>query len=126
MTIWSRRHLGLRALWACVFFVLPSPSLRAADRTFEITASRFRYDPAVIEVEEGDHVTLRLHSTDTDHGLEIKALKVKVLVPASGAVVSAQLVAGSAGTYTFKCFEYCGLHHDQMRGQLVVKPKASR
>src|SRR6185295_9037757 len=48
----------------------------ASARTFEITASRFKFEPAVIEVREGDEVRLNLHSADTTHGLEIKELKV--------------------------------------------------
>ena len=53
-------------------------------RSFEITASRFEYDPAVLEVEEGDQVRLSLRSTDTVHGFEIKELKVKIKIPKGG------------------------------------------
>jgi cytochrome c oxidase subunit 2 len=93
-------------------------------RTFEITASRFEYDPALVEVNEGDEVRLVVHSADTIHGLEIKELKVKIKVPKGGAPVSVAFVAARAGTFSITCSEYCGSGHRRMKGSLVVAEKS--
>jgi cytochrome c oxidase subunit 2 len=94
-------------------------------RNFEITASRFEYDPAVVEVNEGDLVRLTLRSADTAHGLEIKELKVKIKIPKGGGSVSADFVAARAGTFAITCSEYCGTGHRRMKGSLVVTPRRS-
>jgi cytochrome c oxidase subunit 2 len=96
----------------------------APPRSFEVTASRFKFEPAMLEVTEGDRVRLTLRSTDTEHGLEIKKLKVKVAVPEGGDPVTVDFVADKAGTYEFKCSEYCGSGHGRMKGRLVVAPRA--
>ncbi len=103
-----------------------SAPLAAADapvKTFEITASRFEFQPDRIEVTEGDQVRLALHSTDTTHGFSIPELKVKVRIPKGGATVTAEFVASQAGTFTIKCSEYCGPRHKQMLATLVVTAK---
>jgi len=94
-------------------------------RTFEITASRYRFDPPSIEVGEGNLVRLLLHSADTTHGLAIEALGVKVTIPKGGEVVSVEFVAGPPGRYVMKCSEYCGSGHRRMRGELVVREQGS-
>ena len=48
---------------------------RAEGEDVEIAASRYKFEPAQIEVVEGDQVRLVLHSADTTHGFAIPALK---------------------------------------------------
>jgi cytochrome c oxidase subunit 2 len=96
-----------------------------AVRTFEITASRFKFDPAVIEVAEGDQVRLVLRSADSLHGLAIKELKVKVKIPKGGDAALTTFVASRAGTFEITCSEYCGLGHRTMKANLVVTPVGS-
>jgi cytochrome c oxidase subunit II len=93
-------------------------------RAFEITASRFRFEPASLEVKEGDRVVLTLRSADTTHGLAIPEFKVKTTVPKGGAPVTVEFVATKAGTFAFECSEYCGSGHRQMKGRLVVAARA--
>lgn len=100
-----------------------APAAHAAERTIEMTAARFEFDPARIEVDQGDQVTLKLRSTDTVHGLAIKEFKVKVTIPKGGEVVSVQFTASKAGTFSFVCSEFCGGGHSRMKGVLVVRPK---
>jgi len=90
------------------------------ERKFEITASRYKFEPAQIAVEEGDTVRLVLHSADTDHGFAIPALKVKAEIPKGGASVDLSFVASRAGRFAFACSEYCGMGHKGMTGELVV------
>ena len=94
--------------------------LEAAARTFEVTASRFRFEPATLEVAEGDRVVLTLRSADGKHGIAIPEFKVKATIPKGGAPVTVRFVASKAGTFRFECSEYCGSGHRQMKGRLVV------
>jgi cytochrome c oxidase subunit 2 len=98
----------------------------AAPRTIEVTASRFQFDPATIEVQEGEHVALLIHSADGKHGFEIKGYGKKVLVPKGGATVRVELVADKPGSFEFVCSEYCGSGHKKMKGMLTVAPKAAK
>jgi heme/copper-type cytochrome/quinol oxidase subunit 2 len=97
--------------------------LKAA-RRFEVTASRYRFEPDRIEVRLGEVVELVLRSADTDHGLAIKAYRVKVAIPKGGETVGVSFVASRAGTFPIECSEYCGSGHKTMRGELVVTEKA--
>lgn len=93
-------------------------------RRFEVTASRYAFAPARIEVGQGDVVELVLRSADTDHGLAIKAYAVKVKVPKGGETVRVSFVASRSGTFPVECSEYCGSGHKGMRGELVVTERA--
>ena len=90
-------------------------------RRFEIAASRYRFDPARVEVRQGDVVELVLRSLDTDHGIAIKAYGVKVAIPKGGERVGVSFVANQPGTFPFECSEYCGSGHKRMKGELVVE-----
>jgi cytochrome c oxidase subunit 2 len=94
-----------------------------APKVVEVTASQFRFDPAVIEVSEGDHVVLRLRSSDSVHGFAIKAFKAKAAIPEGGKVVTVEFDAKKPGRFEFHCNEFCGAGHLQMKGTLVVAPR---
>ena len=94
-----------------------------ADRQFEITASRFKFEPDIIEVAQGDHVVLTVRSGDVEHGFAIKKLKVKANVPKGGEPVRLEFVADKPGTYEITCSEYCGKGHSRMKAKLVVVPR---
>jgi cytochrome c oxidase subunit 2 len=93
-------------------------------RSFDVVASRFKFEPDLLEVDEGDRVVLRLRSADTAHGLAIKEFKVKKDLPDTGEEITVEFVAAKAGTFRMECSEYCGKGHSKMRGRLVVRPKA--
>jgi cytochrome c oxidase subunit 2 len=96
----------------------------AAARVIEITAARFRFEPASIEVSEGESVSLRLRSADGTHGIEIKGYGLKLKIPKGGAEVRLDFVADKPGRFDFVCSEYCGSGHRGMRGKLVVTQRA--
>jgi cytochrome c oxidase subunit 2 len=99
---------------------IPSPPPRA----FEMIASRFSFEPETLEVTEGERVRLTLRSSDTEHGFSVRKLNLKVAVPKTGEPVTVEFVADKAGTYEFKCSEYCGSGHGRMKGRIVVTSKA--
>ena len=95
-------------------------------KVFEVVARRFAFEPATIEVVEGDRVRLLVRSADGPHGVEIKAFKVKKAVPRAkpgDSPVTIEFVASAAGEYPILCSEYCGNGHDDMTGALVVRAK---
>jgi cytochrome c oxidase subunit 2 len=98
----------------------------ASVQTFDITASRFEFQPDTIEVTQGDRVKVTLHSADTKHGFAIAELKVKTAIPKGGAPVVAEFVADKPGTFQIKCSEYCGPGHKTMMGTIVVAPKGGQ
>jgi cytochrome c oxidase subunit II len=124
---WPRSALLVCLAAGALAAATPATPRSAADaeaKSFEITASRSKFEPNLIEVREGDHVRITLHSTDTTHGFGIKELNVKTKIPKGGAPVTVEFEAPRAGTYTFACTEYCGSGHRDMKGRLVVAPKS--
>ena len=102
----------------------PSDTPAPSTRSFEVIASRWKFEPELLEVDEGDRVVLRMRSADTAHGLAIKEFKVKKDLPDTGEEITVEFVATRAGTFKVECSEYCGKGHSKMRGRLVVRPKA--
>ena len=89
-------------------------------RTFAVTASRYAFEPARIEVQQGDHVNLVLRSVDTTHGLAIDGYGVNVVIPKGGEEVGVEFMAHRPGKFRMTCSEYCGSGHRRMQGVLVV------
>jgi cytochrome c oxidase subunit 2 len=95
-------------------------------KVFEVVAKRFSFEPATIDVVEGDTVRLLVRSADGPHGVEIKAFKVKKAVPRAkegDSPVTIEFVAAAAGEYPILCSEYCGIGHKDMTGTLIVRAK---
>jgi cytochrome c oxidase subunit 2 len=111
---------------ASAAFARQSASPVPEPKVFEVVARRFAFEPATIEVVEGDTVRLLVRSADGPHGVEIKAFKVKKAVPRSkpgDSPVTIEFVAKTAGEYPILCSEYCGNGHEDMTGALVVRAK---
>ncbi|MSO52853.1 MAG: hypothetical protein CK533_09710 [Acidobacterium sp.] len=93
---------------------------RSEPRVIEVVASRFAFEPARIEVTEGEHIRLLVSSADGVHGVGIKKFRVEKTLPRGGEAVIINFVASAAGEYPILCSEYCGKGHEEMRGLLVV------
>jgi cytochrome c oxidase subunit 2 len=121
----KRRFLGvlLVTVAAGMLCLGAVPSALEATQRIEVTASRYKFDPARIEVKQGGVVLLELRSADTDHGLAIKAYGVKVAIPKGGQPVEVSFVADRVGTFPIECSEYCGSGHKRMKAELVVTEK---
>jgi cytochrome c oxidase subunit II len=94
-------------------------------REVAVVAKRFAFEPARVEVNEGERIRLVVTSADGVHGVEIKKFKVNKKVPRGGDKVTIDFVAASAGEFPILCSEYCGNGHDAMKGTLVVAAKGS-
>lgn len=95
-------------------------------RTIEVVAKRFAFEPARVEVTEGERVRLVVKSADGVHGIEIKKFKINKKVPRGGDPVTIDFVASAPGEFPILCSEYCGEGHEDMKGMLVVAAKIAR
>jgi cytochrome c oxidase subunit 2 len=113
----------LRVGVACLVILGGSALLAAPPvepRLIEVTARRFAFEPAELEVAVGEPVRLMVRSADGVHGIEIKKVKVNKMIPRGGEPVVINFTAKEAGRFPIMCSEYCGDDHDNMRGTLVV------
>ena len=114
---------SIRVAIACVVTLGASALLAAPPaepRLIEVTARRFAFEPAEIQVAVGEPVRLMVRSADGVHGIEIKKVKVNKMIPRGGDPVVINFTAKEAGRFPIMCSEYCGDEHDNMRGMLVV------
>jgi cytochrome c oxidase subunit 2 len=92
-------------------------------RTFEVTARKYAFSPARIEVMQDDLVKIELHTEDIPHSWTVDAYRISKRVN-PGQPVTIEFRADQAGTFPV----YCNLKIDDgcraMRGELVVMPRA--
>lgn len=86
----------------------------------DILAMQWTYLPNKIEVPVGSTVTFKLTSADVIHGFLIPHTRVNMMVIPSYITVETYRFR-RRGTYRFICDEYCGLQHQTMTGEVVVK-----
>lgn len=92
----------------------------AADaRVIKIVARRFAYTPNEIVLKKGEAVTLEFTSIDFVHGFRVPGLGVRADLP-PGPPTLIRLVPEKAGRYLFLCDNFCGTHHEDMNGVIVV------
>ena len=101
-----------------------APATVSAPRIIQVIARKFEFEPARVDVTEGDHVRLVVRSEDGVHGFAIKKFKVNKLVPRGSEPVTIDFVASAPGTFPILCSEECGDGHENMTGTLVVRAKA--
>ncbi|HEY4479435.1 MAG TPA: cupredoxin domain-containing protein [Candidatus Paceibacterota bacterium] len=98
--------------------------------TIRAKQNEWRFDPDVIEVDQGDTVKLTvINEDDFDHGIQIDAFGVSKRIPANG-TVKAEFVVTKSGEFPFFCSVPCGDgdvadgthrgHFDQ-KGKIVVR-----
>jgi cytochrome c oxidase subunit 2 len=95
-------------------------------RIIEVVAKRFAFEPARIEVTEGERIRLVVTSADGVHGVAIKKFKAEKKVPRGGAPVTIDFIASAPGEFPLICSEYCGDGHEDMKGMLVVAAKKAQ
>ncbi len=90
------------------------------------TAIRSHITPEIIEVEEGDVVSVHLtnleRAQDQTHGFAVSGTNVNLSLE-PGKTASATFTADKAGVYPYYCTEFCSALHLEMQGYLMVKPK---
>lgn len=107
----------------------PTPEVGPpADRVVHVVAERFLFTPALITVEVGTTLEIRLTSEDTDHGFRIVGSDdIDVTIPKRGrGEARAVFEATQAGEYRFQCSRVCGAGHSYMSGVIRVTEPAPR
>jgi cytochrome c oxidase subunit 2 len=86
----------------------------------QIVASRYAFEPAIVQLAAGESVRLVVRSKDGTHGFAIPKLKIDLHLPDSGEPATAEFIAPAAGEYEIACSEFCGRGHGQMKAALVT------
>jgi cytochrome c oxidase subunit 2 len=103
-------------LLAAALLAQPAP-----DRVIQVSAKKFDFSPAVIDLRVGVPVILEITSVDRAHGFAAPDFKVDVRAE-SGGVTRVRIVPDRAGTFEFHCSVFCGSGHEEMSGTIVVRP----
>jgi cytochrome c oxidase subunit 2 len=122
-----------------ISFLLLSPSMRADDKAegvkkvgnpapagapvkeIDVSAKKYEFTPAEIEVPINTLVRLHLKATDKEHGFELKSVKDSCVKFKPGAPATLEFYANKAGELEFSCCKFCGMGHGKMKGKLMVK-----
>ena len=118
---------GRRTAFACCGLALMATALTASRiaaagqpvHEIQVVASRFTFEPAIIQVVAGESVRLVVRSKEGVHGFAIPKLKIDLHIPSNGEPVTADFTAPAAGKYEIACSEFCGRGHAQMKAALV-------
>lgn len=90
------------------------------------TVIRSHITPEIIEVEEGETVSIHLtnleRAEDETHGFAVYDENIQLSIE-PGKTVSTTFVADKAGVYPYYCTEFCSALHLEMQGYLLVTPK---
>jgi cytochrome c oxidase subunit 2 len=117
--------VGMALLLGAAFTAVPQdPTTASAPREIAVVAKRFAFEPASIEVIEGERIRLRVSSADGIHGIQVRKLRINKLIPRGGQPITIDFVAPAPGTYEILCSEECGDGHDTMTGTLTIKARS--
>jgi nitrous-oxide reductase len=90
------------------------------------TVIRSHITPEIIEVQEGDVVSIHLtnleRAQDEVHGFSMYGQNIQLSIE-PGKTASATFEAGKPGVYPYYCTEFCSALHLEMQGYLLVQPK---
>ena len=121
---------GLLAVVACLAagIATAASSSGQADgpRVIEVIAQRYTFEPAQIDVTEGERVRLLVVSGDGLHGFEIKQFKISKEIPRGKTPVVIEFTANAPGSFPILCSIFCGDGHEAMKGTLVVTARPAQ
>jgi cytochrome c oxidase subunit 2 len=111
----------MQALLIAVALLAAPAAESGAERVVQITAKKYDFTPASVELKLGVPVVLELRSLDRKHGFAVPDLKIDAQIEAGG-VTRVRIVPDKTGTFEFHCDVFCGGGHEEMTGQIVVVP----
>lgn len=118
-TLWA---VGLFLLAGLAWLVrLPTGPTVGQTRTFDLSARRYAFEPAILEVQRGNVVTLRLEAVDTVHGFYLDGYDLRMQAE-PGKSAQLTFTADRVGKFKFRCAITCGNLHPFMIGELRVRP----
>ena len=98
----------------------PAPA-GAPVKEIEVSAKKYEFTPAEIEVPVNTLLRLHLTATDKEHGFELKSVKDSCVKFKPGAPATLEFYADKAGELEFSCCKFCGMGNGKMKGKLLVK-----
>ena len=107
-------------LFAAIAGQAPAVGQTPAVHEIQMTARKYKFDPDVITVKKGEAVRLIISALDRKHGFQLKEFGIKQEL-LKGVPTTIEFTADKAGTFEFKCSEFCGFGHGRMKGKLVVE-----
>jgi cytochrome c oxidase subunit 2 len=114
-------HWILGPSLAAVLAATPTADVKAQERVIQVTAEKFKFTPAVIELKQGEPAVLELTTLDRKHGFQVPGLDIDETIE-PGKATRVRVVPAKAGTFLFHCSVFCGSGHEDMAGEIVVKP----
>lgn len=93
------------------------------EKTYQVfaVASMWQFEPAQIQIPAGSTVDFFLVSKDVVHGFHIYEKNLNMMA-VFGGLNKATVKFDKPGVYDIVCHEYCGVGHQNMRGQVIVTP----
>jgi cytochrome c oxidase subunit 2 len=89
------------------------------ERTIKVVARKFEFVPGTIKAKKGETLVLKFTAPEVPMGFNLPDFNVRTdILPGKTATV--KFVADKTGTFTFVCDIFCGDHHEDMQGTLVV------
>ena len=122
--IWLRLVLAVVAglIWWLAY--KPAHALEGNDqgeRTIEIHASKFKFEPAEITLKRGETVKLVLISDDVPHALAVSGLPIHAdMVKDHPSIVT--VTPSKTGDFLGRCSKSCGRGHRDMHFAVHVVP----
>jgi len=92
----------------------------AAAHEFQVTSRKYEFSPSSLHVKKGDHIRLVIVAVDHDHGFRLDEFHINTKIE-KGKTVRVEFRVDKAGTFPFRCSNFCGLGHGGMKGTLVVE-----
>ena len=87
---------------------------------FHITSRKYEFGPSSLRVKKGEHLRLVITALDYDHGFRLDEYHLNKKIE-MGKTIEVDFTADKAGTFPFRCSNFCGLGHGGMKGTLVVE-----
>jgi heme/copper-type cytochrome/quinol oxidase subunit 2 len=106
-------------------WVTPPRTQEARQRSFTVSARRYAFSPAAIEVNQDDLVRITFTTEDIPHSFTVDKYRIAKRVEPGKSVVF-EFRADQPGRFPI----YCNLAIDEkckdMRGELIVKPDSKK
>jgi cytochrome c oxidase subunit 2 len=92
---------------------------QGTEHVVRITAKRFEYSPASVQLKKGEPVVLELVSMDRVHGFDAPDFGLRTDIKPEE-TTRLRFVPDKVGTFEFHCDVFCGSGHEEMTGEIVV------
>ena len=118
-------RIAVPALFGALLVALTLSARPPEPRTIQVTAKKYEFTPNRIELKVGEPVEITFSSEDAKHGFTCKDLNLEKVVFEKDKPVTVKFTPEKAGTFEFRCANFCGLGHSKMKGEFIVAPGAA-